>query len=201
MKERTIQVLLRNVTDSKILFKRVQRRIINKLSSGEELTENEKRYLRGKLGEKLDAIDRLLDYNEDPAHDGVPFLEAVDNYYITGYEALQNNGFGWFYDTRNVVIINTRIRGNITYQGKRYMFIRVKSLRGRTFRKDETTGMKYATNEQIYRDAKRFGDAALLRTWNDMLHKYGKMFVQNPNDFNENKTGGKVNESVNDYGV
>jgi len=192
MKIKTIQLLSSNSSVLETLFKPVQRRVIDKLRSGAELNENEKRYLRGKLGEKLNVIDRLLESRKKQTNENIPLLEGMTNYYITGFEALRYNGFGWFYDTKNIVIINTRIKGSLLYNGKRYVFIRIRSIKSRGIQTDELTGLRYATNEQIYYDAKRQGDNALLDAWKSMLNRYGELFVKDPDKFAE---GAKSSQS------
>ena len=183
MNERTIRILSENESLAKTLFKPVQRRIIDKLKTGTDLSENEKRYLRGKLGKKLNALSTLLDHYIGENAKELPLLDGMNNYYIAGYEALRHNGFGWFYETRNVTVINTRIKGRISHNGRAYVFIRVRSIRGCSIRKDETSGLRYATNEQIYHDAMRLKDETLLRTWRSMCERYGTMFVQEPERF------------------
>ena len=201
MKIRTIQILSRNDSVLEVLFKPVQRRVIDKLKSGAELNENEKRYLRGKLGEKLNVIDTLLESLDKQAYDNIPLLEGISNYYITGFEALRHNGFGWFYDTKNIVIINTRIKGRLSHNGKRFVFIRVRSLKSRGIQTDERTGLRYATNEQIYYDAKHQGDNALLSIWRSMLNRYGEMFVKNPNKFENIGKNDALDHNISYYGV
>ena len=201
MKTRTIQILSENVSALETLFKPVQRKIIDKLRSGAELNENEKRYLRGKLGQKLEAIHGLLEYRDEEIHDGIPLLEGMTNYYITGFEALRYNGFGWFYGTRNIVIINTRIKGRMPHNGKGFVFIRVRSLKSRGIQMDELTGLRYATNEQIYYDAKRLGDTSLLSIWKSMLDRYGELFVKDSNRFKDNWKSDIINDNISYYGV
>ncbi len=201
MNERTISILSEDESLAKILFKPVQRRIIDKLKTGANMNENEKRYLRGKLGEKLNALSMLLDHYIGENAKELPFLDGMKNYYITGYKALQHNGFGWFYDIRNVTIFNTRIKGRLSYHGKMYVFIRVRSIRECSIRKDEATGLRYATNEQIYHDSRRLKDDALLRTWGSMCERYGKMFVKEPQRYVLDEKKGSVPHNVSDYGV
>ena len=201
MKMQTIQILSNNVSILEVLFKPVQWRVIKKLRSGAELNENEKRYLRGKLGEKLNVIDRLLESRDQHSCENIPLLEGMANYYITGFEALRHNGFGWFYDTKNIVIINTRIKGSLSQNGKRYVFIRVRSIKSREIQIDELTGRRYATNEQIYYDAKRQGDNALLGTWKSMLNRYGNMFVKHPEKFEKIGKDEALDSNIGEYGV
>lgn len=201
MEGRTIKILSKNISVQEIFFKPVQRRVIDKLSSGTELNENEKRYLRGKLGDKLKALDRLLEYHDPQGHESIPFLEGITNYYITGFEALRHNGFGWFYDTKNIIIINTQVKGRLSHDGKRFVFIRVRSLKSRGIQMDESTGVRYATNEQIYYDARRFGDNSLLGTWKGMLYSYGEMFVNDPDFFKKIWKDDTVDQNINYFGV
>ncbi len=176
----TIRTLDQNPGLSGALFKPVQRQIIGKLARGENLSENEKRYLRGNLGRKLAAIDQLLRGDSKEENLQYPFLDSLDNYYITGFEALRHNGFGWFYDSKTVIVMNTRLKGSAVHSGKKIRFIRVRSMSSRGIQVDRDTGLRYATNEQIFRDARELKDETLRRTWNSMLERYGEMFVRSP---------------------
>ena len=64
MNDNVIASIYYNLNSIGALFKPGQRRIIEKLSKGTQLNENEKRYLRGKLGEKISAIEIL--YPSEP---------------------------------------------------------------------------------------------------------------------------------------
>src|SRR3989344_6619384 len=77
------------------LFKSGQFAIIKKINEGKNLTENEKRYLRGRLGKKLSIIESLQ--SKTIVNNLTFFLNNINSYYITGAEALKNNGFGWYF--------------------------------------------------------------------------------------------------------
>lgn len=181
----TLTILSTHPELTALLFKPVQQRIIEKLYNGEVLDENEKRYLRGNLGKKLTAIDQLVSIHRESPEQFIPFTEILQDYYITGFEALKNNGFGWFYEPKRIVIVNTRLKGTMYYKGKNVTFFRVKSLRFREWYMDEMSGLKYATNEQILKDARELGDESLIRIWKSMLNRYGKLFVKHPGTYED----------------
>ena len=168
---------------AQILFKPVQLRIIEKISEGEALTDNEKRYLRGKLGKKINALNALLRVNNGDADHSHSLLSSLENYYISGHEALKRNGFGWFFDTKTIIVMNTSLKGSIRHNGKKYVFIRTRSMKNRSRFRDPATGIFYATNEQIIRDAFEQKDESLIQTWKSMLERYGPMFVDEPEQF------------------
>src|SRR3989338_3603396 len=130
------------------LFKPVQFRIIKKLGGGGKLTENEKRYLRGNMGKKLSALERLEE-RKGEATKAARLLGSIGSYYITGLEALKHNGYGWYFDAKAVEVINTRIKGTLRISGTYYRFIRAKSVESGKYSINPETGLKYATNEQI----------------------------------------------------
>ena len=175
---RTIQALIQHPDSAEALFKPIQRGIIEKLAAGKDLDENEKRYLRGNLGRKLTAIESLIDSASDGPTLSHPILQTLDNYYISGFEALRQNGFGWYYDTKTVVVINTRLNGSISFNGKLYQFVRVRSLQHRQWQQDERTGLRYATNEQIIKDARELKNELLERTCLSLLDRYGGLFAK-----------------------
>ena len=73
------------------LFKPVQFNILKKLNEGKKLNDNEKRYLRGKMKEKLQLLEELE--SKEEAGNGInTFLNSVSSYYITGLEALKQIG-------------------------------------------------------------------------------------------------------------
>src|SRR3989344_9367652 len=94
------------------LFKPIQFKIIKKLSKGEKLNENEKRYLRGNIKKKLQIIEDLSTEKENKL---ISFLDNIDSYYITGLEALKYNGYGWHFKTKIIEIINTKIQGKLIF--------------------------------------------------------------------------------------
>ena len=129
-----------------LLFKPVQLRVIGKLSRGEELTANEKRYLRGRLGTKLRILERLADRGQARMNDLDVVLDQLGEYYITGYEALKHNGFGWYFIPKRVEVVNTRLDGNLAIDGRLAVFRRVKSIGRDRWTIDGDTGIRYATN-------------------------------------------------------
>jgi len=172
--------------EAQVLFKPVQLDVLKKLLEGSPLSENEKRYLRGHLGEKLRTIEILheLSDNDDQL---VIFLKMIGDYYITGYSALQYNGFGWYFDPKRIEVVNTRVEGRMRIKNASVILRRVRSLGQPGWTIDPMTGLRYATNEKIIKDAIWTGQDDLLRTCNTMLERYGKMFVKRPKDFKDLK--------------
>jgi hypothetical protein len=163
-----------------LLFKPVQLRVLEKLSRRVGLTQNEKRYLRGRLGRKLRLVEQLAQFGR-PRKDALnTVLDQLGEYYITGYAALKHNGYGWYFDPRQIEIVNTRLDGRLTLDGKLVIFRRVKSIGPDWWAADSGAGLKYATNERILTDARRSGQTHLVKTWTSMLERYGKLFVKNP---------------------
>jgi hypothetical protein len=148
------------------------------------LTENEKRYLRGNLGKKLEFLEEFYEENHD-VDELEQFLNIIDSYYITGLRALQYHGFGWYYTTKIIEIINTRIEGKIRLKNITLKFYRIKSIAKSDFVVDKSTGLKYATNEQIIQDTKYTKNDYTKWVWKNMLNRYWKQFVKNPNKFRE----------------
>lgn len=181
------KTIIDRVTDhpeaAEILFKPVQLRIIEKLFEGTPLNDNEKRYLRGNLGRKITALERLLLDNDKGSTAPHPILTSMSNYYVTAHEALRQNGFGWFYDANTITVMNTSLKGSIRHNGRKYVFIRTRSMKTRSRYRDPATGIFYATNEQIIRDAFELKDESLKRTWRSMLERYGTMFVNSPEQY------------------
>lgn len=185
------KTIIDRVTDqpeaAEVLFKPVQLRIIEKLAEGAPLNDNEKRYLRGNLGKKITALDRLLHDNDKGSTAPHPILTTMSNYYVTGHEALRQNGFGWFYDANTITVMNTSLKGSIRHDGRKFNFIRVRSMKRRSKVRDPSTGIFYATNEQIIKDAFELKDESLKRTWRSMLERYGTMFVDSPEQYYSTK--------------
>ena len=128
-----------------------QYEVIKKLNQNQKLNENEKRYLRGDIRKKLFLLEKLL--NETQAQTKLStFLNSIDTYYITGLDALKHNGYGWFFETKIIEVINTKIEGNIFIDDKTIKLIRVKSIKNCQNIIDKDTHIKYATNEQIFQD-------------------------------------------------
>ena len=185
----TNQQLIRKLADSEevivpTLFKPVQFNIIKKLNTGKKLTENEKRYLRGNMKKKLIALVELNNKEEINNSVGM-FLNSIGSYYITGLEALKHNGYGWYFETKVVEVINTRIRGTVRIADNIFKFIRVKSIESSKYLIDKETGLKYAINEQIFNDAKLIKNKYVKNVWMQMLSRYGKLFVKNYSKFKQ----------------
>ncbi|MBI4154476.1 hypothetical protein HY498_00105 [Candidatus Woesearchaeota archaeon] len=164
------------------IFKPGQFAIIKKINEGKKLTENEKRYLRGRLGKKISIIESLQ--GKTPINNLVLFLNNLNNYYITGTEALKHNGFGWYFTPKIIEIINTKIEGKINFGNKVLKFIRVKSLENREHLLDKDNGLKYATNEQILNDTKITKNNFVRKICLQMLSRYRTMFINNNSLFN-----------------
>lgn len=194
----TLELIQANLEDLDALFKEGQKRIIQKLNDGEQLTENEKRYLRGLLGKKIEAIGLLIKGSSGrmTTH---PF-QFLSDYYITGYEALKHNGYGWFYDTRTIFVINTRLKGSMDALSKRIVFIRRRSLKGSDLYKDPDSGLFYATNEQVLRDARAMKDESLVRTWWAMFFRYPDTFVKNAEEYHKAMPIKELRD-IGDFGV
>jgi len=183
------QQLIRKLADSEekvvpTLFKHGQFSIIKKLNAGKKLTENEKRYLRGKMKEKLIALEELESKEEANESIGI-LLDSIGSYYITGLEALRHNGYGWYFEAKTIEVINTRIEGAIRIRGNVFKFIRVKSIENSKYSVDKKTGLKYAENEQIFNDAKLTKNEYVKNVWVQMLSRYGKMFVKHYDKFKQ----------------
>jgi len=157
------------------LFKQVQFNIIKKLSKGKKLNENEKRYLRGNIKKKLQIIENLNIEIED---EYISFLNNLNTYYITGLEALKYNGYGWYFKTKIIEIINTKIQGKLIFPDKILKLIRVKSITNSKITVDKETGLKYATNKQIIKDTKITRNDYTKMVWNNMFLRYKELFAK-----------------------
>ena len=183
--------LIKKLADSEeiivpTLFKPVQFNIIKKLNTGKKLTENEKRYLRGNIREKLIALEGLRG-KEEINNSSSMFLNNIGSYYITGLEALKHNGYGWYFETKLIEVINTRVKGNVRIDNNNFKFIRIKSIAGSEYLIDKELGLKYATNAQIFIDAKFTKNEYAKTVWIQMLSRYGKLFVKNCSKFKQYK--------------
>ena len=158
------------------LFKPVQFNILKKLNAGRKLNENEKRYLRGKMRDKLNLLDKIISGHKE-AKDYVQFLNTLESYYITGLEALKHNGYGWYFDTKFIEIINTKIEGRLRIRNKTLKLIRVKSITNSNYLIDKKTWLKYATNEQIFKDTKITKNDYTKSVWRQLLLRYGRIFA------------------------
>ncbi|MBU1205033.1 MAG: hypothetical protein KKE93_03945 [Nanoarchaeota archaeon] len=164
------------------LFKPVQFNVLKKLDTGMKLTENEKRYLRGKMRDKLNMLAGFTSCREERMS-YLMFLDNLESYYITGLEALKHNGFGWYFKPKIIEIINTKIEGKVNIPNKTLKFIRVKSIKNSKFSLDKKTGLKYAANEQIIKDVKITKNEYAEKVWKQMISRYGKLFIKNCNRF------------------
>ena len=172
--------------DLGVLFKPVQTRVLKKYLSGKHLTENEKRYLRGNLRRKIEVIEKIIAEDQQRRNKELSnFLKNLGEYYITGFAALKHNGYGWYYDSKYIEVINTKLEGTIKVYGKRIVLKRVKSLGINNWRTDPKTGLRYATNERILHDARRSKQTELVRIWISLFNRYEKMFVKNPNRYSQ----------------
>ncbi|MBI4918442.1 hypothetical protein HY837_00810 [archaeon] len=172
--------LIRKIIESEdvivpVLFKPVQFNILKKLDKNYKLTDNEKRYLRGKMHKKIIALEKLMQ-KEEISNELVIFLNNINSYYITGLEALKHNGYGWYYEPKSVEIINTKISGMINLLGKSIKFIKIKSVAKSKIVTNRETGLKYATNPQIIKDVVFTKNSYTKNICNQMLNRYGKMF-------------------------
>ena len=171
------------------LFKPVQFNILKKIIKNKKLTENEKRYLRGSIKQKLELLE-LLGRNDGDNKDGVgnkyvKFLNNIDSYYITGLEAIKQNGYGWFFDVKVIEVINTKIEGRIKIGDKLVKLFRVNSIENRKFTLNKETCLNYATNEQIIKDIIITKNEDAKNIWLQMCSRYKKVFAKNSNDFIE----------------
>ncbi|MDP1694062.1 MAG: hypothetical protein Q8L34_00820, partial [Candidatus Woesearchaeota archaeon] len=66
------------------LFKPVQFTILKKLDTGKKLTDNEKRYLRGKMRVKLNILNSCMDGSVKMVNEYSIVLGSLESYYITG---------------------------------------------------------------------------------------------------------------------
>ncbi len=158
-----------------MLFKPVQFGILQKIDQARPLSLNEQRYLRGKLGKKLNALDKLL-ARQQPEQELVVWLGSIGSYYITGLEALRHNGYGWFYEPKLMEVINTKIEGKMVFKEKKIKFIRIKSLAKAKTLFDSETGLRYASNDQILKDIAFTRNKYAKALWMQMYQRYGKIF-------------------------
>lgn len=164
------------------LFKPVQFNILKKLNEGKKLNDNEKRYLRGKMKEKLQLLEKLESKEEKSDSIGI-FLNSISSYYITGLEALKYNGYGWYFEPKAIEVMNTRIEGKIRIENKTLKLIRVKSVENSRYIIDKKTGLKYATNEQIIKDISITKNEYAKNVWIQMLSRYYNLFSKDYNKF------------------
>lgn len=158
------------------LFKPIQFEVLKKINQGKKLDNNEKRYLRGKIKDKLNVINTIILQETENKELNI-LLNTLDSYYITGLEALKHNGYGWYFDPKIIEILNTKIEGRITLGNQNLKFIRVKSIKKIDMHKDEDSGLKYATNEQIIKDTQITKNEYTKTVWTQMHNRYGKVFA------------------------
>ncbi len=171
-----------NIIDTFIKPKQLS--ILKKQLNGKRLSENEKRYLRGNLRKKLEFLGQFQDtISGGSEHQWV--LNIINSYYITGLAALRYNGFGWYYIPKIIEIINTRLEGKIRLNNVTLKFFRVRSINYNEVIVDEQTGLKYATNDQIIKDVKYTKNEYTSLVWKNMLNRYGKQFVEDPEKYSE----------------
>jgi hypothetical protein len=125
----------------------------------------------------------------------------LGEYYITGYEALKHNGFGWYFEPRKTEVMNTRVDGSLVIDGKHVIFRRLKTIDRGWWTVDSETGRRYATNARILADAARLRQGHLIKTWTSMLGRYGKIFVPNPKKYQNILSAVKDHGRPEDYGV
>ena len=179
-----------------VLFKGVQFEVLRKLSQNAPLSETEKRYLRGNIRNRLNALEIISNQNRED--DLANFLNKIGSYYITGFEALKHNGFGWYYSTKRIEIINTKIHGTMRFHNKTIQFIRAKSISKCNLTVDDNTGLVYAANEQILKDSIFMKNDYLKEVWIQMFNRYRNIFVR---DSRKYKKYLSQEEDVSLYGV
>ena len=169
------------------IFKDKQYDVLKKISFGTELTETEKRYLRGNIGKKLELLNILnLDQYNPRVRDYSDFLKILRDYYITGLEALKNNGFGWDLKINIIEVINTNLNGEVEFSGKILKFIKVKSIKNADYIFNKSDSMKYATNEQIIKDIKITKNHLVRKKWTNHYLRYKTEFSKyKPEELND----------------
>ena len=169
------------------ILKNKQFEVLKKISFGKELTETEKRYLRGNLGKKLDLINTLNSEQYNPRiKDYIDFLRILDDYYVTGVSALINNGFGWDLKARFIEVINTKLKGEINFSDKTVKLIKIRTIKKADFKLNKYDLIKYATNGQIINDTKITKNEFIRKKWLNHYKNYGEEFSKDkPSDLNE----------------
>ncbi len=180
-----------------VLFKPKQRDVLQRFLNGKSLDENQNRYLRGDIRKKIDTLSSLIgEENEDELRS---FLSGVENYYITGYCALKHNGYGWYFDVKHIRVINTRLEGSFHISHGIVKLIRIRSIKNRSFSMDRSSGLKYATNDQVLKDAMEDDDKGLTMECMSHLKRYGDLFIKGHERYqNEKWNAGSEPE---DFGV
>jgi hypothetical protein len=160
-----------------VLFKPKQFKVLEKINNGMILNETEERYLRGSIIHKLNFLFELnLEIYTPKIKTYTTFLKILDNYYVTGMEALKHNGYGWDYTTKIVEIINTKLNGEIDFSEKKLKLIKIRSIKKSNFLFDSSDGLKYATNEQIIKDNSLTKNSVVRKKWINLYSTYGTTF-------------------------
>ena len=159
------------------IFKDKQFGVLKKISFGTELTETEKRYLRGNIRKKLKLLNILNSDQYNPrVKDYLDFLKILRKYYITGLDALKNNGFGWDLKINVIEVINTKLNGEVEFSDKTLKLIKVKSIKKANFEINKSDSLKYATNEQIIKDIKITKNFLVKKKWTNHYLRYKSEF-------------------------
>ena len=159
------------------IFKDKQFGVLKKISFGAELTETEKRYLRGNIRKKLELLNILNSDHYNPrVKDYSDFLKILREYYITGLESLKNNGFGWDLKINVIEIINTKLNGEVEFSGKTLKLLKIKSIKKADFVFNKSDSLKYATNEQIIKDTKITKNLLVKKKWTNHYLRYKSEF-------------------------
>ncbi len=177
------------------LFKPVQFGVIKKLNAGKKLNENEKRYLRGIMKKKLQILEMFAN-DKTTTNKYFSFLNDIGSYYITGLEAIKHNGFGWYYDTKIIEVINTKINGEIYINNKKINLIKLKSIKDKKIIIDAETGLKYATNRQVIKDIRHTKNSYAKTVCEEMLQRYGDLFAKKVAKFKD-----VIHQDYSAYGV
>ena len=159
------------------IFKDKQFVVLKKISFGTELTETEKRYLRGNIRKKLELLNILNSDQYNPRiKDYSDFLKILREYYITGLDSLKNNGFGWDLKINVIEVINTKLNGEVEFSDKTLKLIKVKSIKKADFKINKSDSLKYATNEQIIKDIKITKNLLVKKKWTNHYLRYKSEF-------------------------
>ena len=169
------------------IFKDKQFEVLKKISFGTELTETEKRNLRGNVRKKLELLNILNSDQYNPrVKDYSDFLKILREYYITGLEALKNNGFGWDLKVNIIEVLNTKLNGEVEFSGKILKLIKVKSIKKADFELNKSDSLKYATNEQIIKDTKVTKNLLVKKKWTNHYLRYKSEFSKfKPEEIND----------------
>ncbi len=166
-----------NQDQLKPLFKPKQILTLKKIVSNEKLTETESRYFRGAIRKKISILSQLANHEYISRINGyTDFLNLLGRYYITGLEALKNNGFGWEFNTKIIEVINTKLNGEIVINNKEIKLIKTRSIKNKEVVLNKQDGLVYATNEQVGKDYKLTRNETTKRIWTTHYQRYDKSF-------------------------